>query len=72
MSKHWKCRIWKALWGLGALSLILAWVSVGIRGTVLGLDPLAWYWNALVLVVLSIPIKLDCHSCEVCMPTAKQ
>jgi len=69
MKQHWKCTLWKALWGLGALSLVAAWVAVGTKANVLGLEPLAWYWNALVLTALSIPVKLDCHSCTVCMPT---
>ena len=34
---------------------------------VFGLEPLAWYWNALVLGVLSMAVRKGsdhCHSCE--------
>ena len=66
MSHSFKCLLWKALWLLGAVSLALAWLSIYQQALVLGLDPAAWYWNALLFVVLSIPIKLDCTSCGVC------
>ena len=68
MSHSLKCLLWKALWGLGAVSLVLAWLSIYQQALVFGLDPAAWYWNALGLVVLSIPIKLDCSNCGACMP----
>ena len=45
------------LWALAALALVLAWVAVARRGLVFGLEPLAWYWNALVLGVLSMGTK---------------
>jgi len=63
--KHFKCLLWKALWGLGALSLVLAWVT-GKSGQVFGLDAQHLFWDALIFAALSIPIKLDCHSCDVC------
>ena len=64
--KHIKCLCWKALWGLGFLSLILAWVTNYTQSSIIGYGALAWFWNALVLGVLAISIKLDCHSCEPC------
>ena len=67
MSKHLiKCWVWKGLWALAAIAFILAWVSVLRRATIFNMDPLFLLWNALVLGVLSIPVKLDCHSCGVC------
>ena len=61
-----KCWLWKVLWALSALALIVAWVGVMRRTAVLNVDPLFLLWNALILGVLAIPIKLDCHSCDVC------
>lgn len=67
MSKHLiKCWLWKAMWGVAALSFILAWVSVLMRAPIGQFDPLFLLWNALVLGILSIPVKLDCHNCETC------
>jgi len=54
------------LWTLAALSVLLAWWAVYRRGLVLGLEPLAWYWNALVLGVLALGCKSDCGSCGSC------
>ena len=65
---HMKCWLWKTLWVLAAIAFILAWVSVLRRATILNMDPLFLLWNALVLGVLSIPVKLDCHSCNTCNP----
>lgn len=71
---HWVC-CWRpmtgmVLWGAGMLSLVMAWVAVWQRGLVLGLEPLAWYWNALVLGVLGSGAKHglggDCGSCASC------
>lgn len=64
--KHIKCWLWKGLWGLGALSFILAWVSILQQAPIGKFDPLFLLWNALILGVLATPIKLDCQSCEVC------
>ena len=66
LSHSLKCLLWKVLWGLGALSLVLAWVAVYQRGLVFGLEPLAWYWNALILAALSTPVKMDCKDCGTC------
>jgi len=63
--KHFKCWCWKALWGLGVLSFIFAWVA-GMQGQVLGYPNAVWFWNALVFGVLAIPIKLDCKNCGIC------
>ena len=54
------------MWGVAVLAFLLAWVSVLRKALILGLDPLFLLWNSLVLGVLAVPIKLDCHSCDVC------
>lgn len=61
-----KCWLWKAMWGLAALSFILAWVSVLMRAPIGQFDPLFLLWNALVLGVLAAPIKMDCADCSTC------
>ncbi|MBU6431246.1 MAG: hypothetical protein KGJ58_03340 [Patescibacteria group bacterium] len=42
--KHFKCLLWKALWGLSVLSLVAAWFSLK-SSTVLGLDAATWFWT---------------------------
>ncbi|MDP3778937.1 MAG: hypothetical protein Q8R30_02740 [bacterium] len=64
--KHFKCTFWKILWGLGALCVLFAWYTNFTQATIANMGALAWFWNALVLGVLAIPIKLDCHNCGVC------
>ena len=67
MGKHLiKCWLWKGLWILAAISFILAWISVMRRAPIGQFDPLFLLWNALVLGVLTIPIKLDCKACHTC------
>ncbi len=63
--KHFKCLLWKGLWGASVLSLITAWFSLK-SSAVLGLEAQYWFWNALIFAALSISIKLDCHSCDTC------
>ena len=63
--KHFKCLLWKGLWGLGVIALVLAFFAIQ-SGKVWGYDSLHWYAGALILAVLAIPIKLDCRSCTVC------
>ncbi|MEK7599131.1 MAG: hypothetical protein AAB474_01605 [Patescibacteria group bacterium] len=63
--KHFKCFLWKVLWGLGFLSLVAAWLSLK-SSAVFGFDAAIWFWNALIFAALSISIKLDCHACDVC------
>ncbi len=63
--KHMKCLVWKVLWLLGAISLVLAWMA-GPNGAALTLPAPMWFWSALVLGVLAISIKLDCHACGMC------
>lgn len=55
-----------SLWGLAALAVVLALVAVFMRDLVFGLEPLAWYWNALVLGVLASPMlkKCSCGTCQ--------
>ncbi len=64
--KHLKCWLWRALWALAGVSFILAWVGVLMRPPIGQFDPLFLFWNALILGILATPIKLDCHSCDVC------
>lgn len=66
--QHLKCLLWKGLWIAGALSLVAAWFSVNDPVGVWGYNVGIWFWNALIFAALSIPVKLDCHSCSVCMP----
>ena len=67
MSKHlMKCWLWKGMWSLGALAFLLAWVSVIMQAPIGSLDPLFLFWNALILGILAIPVKLDCQSCGTC------
>lgn len=63
---HWGCCWRMALWTLAALALVVAWVSVYKKAPVFNLEPLAWYWNALVLGVLANGCKGGCSSCETC------
>lgn len=73
---HWAC-CWKPmtgmlLWAAAAASLALAWWAVWTKGLVLGLEPLAWYWNALVLGVLAMGCKGGHGGCRgTCMPEQK-
>ncbi|MCI0533578.1 hypothetical protein L0Y49_05170 [bacterium] len=63
--KHFKCLLWKGLWIVSIFFLAAAWAS-------LNSDSEWLLWNALIFAVLSVPIKLDCHSCEVCqIPTRR-
>lgn len=66
MLANWKCLVGWSLWGLAALAVVLALVAVFMRDLVFGLEPLAWYWNALVLGVLAQPMlkKCSCGSCS--------
>lgn len=63
---HWRC-CWQPLtgtviWLLALLALIFAWVA---KDTVfLGYTGLGWYWNALVLGVLAIPLRLKDNWCK--------
>lgn len=74
---HWSCcwhpMLGLILWIAASASLLMAWVAVYRRGLVWGLEPLAWYWNALVLGVLALGKKGGGHgSCGSCMPEEKQ
>lgn len=67
MQKHLiKCWLWKGMWGVAAFAFALAWVSVLRRAPVFQLDPIFLLWNSLILGILAIPVKLDCHKCETC------
>ena len=66
MNHHMKCRIWKKLWLLSLLALIVGWVAVIQNSPILGLQGVYWFLSALTFGVLSIPIKLDCTACGTC------
>lgn len=63
---HWRC-CWKPMLGilfwLGAfVSLVCAWYA---RDAVFwGYSGLGWYWNALVLGILAIPLKMKHGWCK--------
>ena len=61
-----KCWLWKILWGLSALSFGLAWGAVLTQSPTLLFSPELYLWTALILGILSIPIKQDCANCSVC------
>ncbi len=63
--KHFKCWLWKILWSFAGLSLVLSWGGFE-QGVVATLPVEMWLWNSLVLGVLAISVKLDCHDCSVC------
>lgn len=52
--------LWKTLWAAAALCLLAALVSIKDGVPLFGLSISFWYWNALVLGVLSIPVRLNC------------
>ncbi len=58
-----------ALWAGGVLSLLMAWVGLYRQALVLGLEPLAWYYNALIMGVLAMAGKwgASCDGCGTCM-----
>ena len=66
MKQIHKCWIWKGLWVLAILAFVLALVASKNNAAVFSLDAAHWYWNALILGVLAVPIKLDCQACQVC------
>lgn len=72
LSHNMKCMLWKALWLAGAAAFVLGWASIYMKGLVLGLDPLGWYWNALILAALSFPVKMDCNDCGTCQVGGQQ
>ena len=72
LSHNLKCLLWKGLWLAGAAAFLLGWASIYMKGLVLGLDPLGWYWNALILTALSVPVKMDCSDCGTCDAGAQQ
>ena len=54
------------MWSLGVFAFLLAWISVIIQRPIGSLDPLFLFWNALILGILAIPVKLDCQNCGTC------
>ncbi|NCN53066.1 hypothetical protein GW950_01215 [Candidatus Wolfebacteria bacterium] len=69
-NKNWHMWVGKALWSLAALAFVLGWVSLLRQQLVFSLDPVAWYWNALVLGVLAVPSKNSANCCKMEEPQA--
>lgn len=67
---NWWALLGDVLWLAAAASLALAWAAVWRKNLVLGLEPLAWYWNALVLGVLALGKKSHCGN--LCAPEEKE
>ncbi len=63
-----KCWLWKGLWLVAVVGIILVWVSFMTQKPVLGLAPELLLWTALIAAVLAISVKLDCTSdgCKSC------
>lgn len=63
-----------ALWLGGVASLVMAWVGLSRQSLVLGLEPLAWYYNALIMGVLAMAGKggRHCGGCGMCMTEEKK
>ena len=57
--KKVKVLVGKVLWVLSVVAFVLAWVAVALRAPIGPLDPLFLLWNALILGVLAIPLKLS-------------
>jgi len=70
--RHLKCLLWKGLWLISLVSLVVAWYGVGGNKVVLGLNSLGWFWNAVIFGILAVPVKLDCRACGVCKIGAVQ
>jgi len=68
----WTAKAWlaKALWLGGVASLLCAWAGLYRQALVLGLEPLAWYYNALIMGVLAMAgnWSAGCDDCGMCMP----
>jgi hypothetical protein len=65
--KHIKCILWKTLWGLAFIALILAWIGArSATGTIFTLDAGLLIYTSMILGILSIPLKLDCADCPTC------
>lgn len=50
----WNSLVGFIFWVLAVLSFVLALVAVVKKNLILGIEPLAWYWNSLVLGVLAL------------------
>jgi hypothetical protein len=75
----WGCECWYVfgllLWVAAIIALVYAWVAT-VRGSILGEQAEFWFWNALILGVLAVPLRArsgngTCGSCggsgcEVC------
>ncbi len=67
------------LWSGSAVALVLAWIaSARPTGAAIGLPVAHLYWDALVLGVLALGLKVGKHcgghggDCDVCLPGASR
>lgn len=77
---HWACcwmpMLSMVLWAVAMVSFVLGLVAISRPSGILQISTLGWYWNALILGVLSLGCKGSkghCGSCESCeMPEEKE
>lgn len=64
------------LWVVAMASFVLGLVAITKPAGILQISTLGWYWNALILGVLSLGCKGSVHSCNDCgsceMPEEKE
>lgn len=70
---HWMCcwmpRLSMVLWVVAMASFVLGLVAITRPAGILQISTLGWYWNALILGVLSLGCngsKMHCGSCDTC------
>ena len=66
MKHSLKCWLWKALWVLSVLALVVAFYEILTQKPILGLAPDLYLWTSLIFGVLAISIKHDCKDCSGC------
>ncbi|OGG45147.1 hypothetical protein A2673_02070 [Candidatus Kaiserbacteria bacterium RIFCSPHIGHO2_01_FULL_50_13] len=66
MKHTFKCWLWKGLWVLSVVALVVAFYEVLAQTPVLGIAPDLYLWSALIFGVLAISVKLDCRNCAAC------
>lgn len=77
---HWMCcwmpMLSMVLWAVAMASFVLGLVAITRPAGILQISTLGWYWNALILGVLSLGAKGCWHShssCDTCeMPEEKE
>lgn len=76
---HWMPMLSMVLWAVAMVSFVLGLVAITRPAGIFQISTLGWYWNALILGVLSLGCKgpkMDCESCGSCesceMPEEKE